>query len=419
VSAEGVLATAAAEFERRLGNPLEADHPLSWAQAMRRDEQEAFPVDALEFLHRLGIPRLHVPVREGGDLDSFERLYALSRSVSRRDPAVALTAGMQVWSQLVWIAGSPAQKALMRERLLANRYPCLAVSEELHGADLLATEVTAHETSRGIELNGEKWPIGLGARWDVALVLARTDGEAGYRSLSWYLIEKDQVCAGSWSPSPKLRTLGLRAAELAGLSLRGAVLRPDARIGKVGDGLELVLRLFQITRILVCGFALGAADTALRIAVSFAAQRRLHGRYISEIPQLRETLVAAYLDLLAAEALMISAVRGMHFRPDELSVVSLIVKVLVPELTERVIRAASEVLGARYYLREGIAEGVFQKMLRDQAAIGLFDGSTPVCLSGLIPQLARLLEKLRCGIAAGALAVGNAAAGFTHRASGK
>lgn len=392
---EGILATATVEFEGQLGDPLEAGQPLSWAQAMIRDENEAFPVDALEFLHRLGIPRFHVPVREGGGLDSFERLYALSRSVSRRDPAVALTAGMQIWSQLIWIAGSPAQKTLMRERLLANCYPYLAVSEEMHGADLLASEVTAHETPQGVELNGEKWPIGLGARWDLALVLARTNGEAGYRRLSWYLVDKGQMRAGCWSPLPKLRTLGVRAAELAGLSLRGVLLRPDARIGKVGDGLELVLRLFQITRILACGFAMGPADTALRIAVSFAGQRKLHGKKMSEIPQVRETLVAAYLDLLAAEALMISSLRGMHFRPDELSVVSLIVKVLVPELTERVIRSASEALGARYYLREGFAEGVFQKMVRDQAAIGLFDGSTPVCISGLIPQLAKLLEKLR------------------------
>src|SRR6185503_822219 len=110
------------------------------------------------------------------------------------------------------------------------------------------------------------------------------------------------------------------------------------------------------------------------------------------IPRVQELLVSAYADLLAADALMISCIRGIHVRPDELSVTSLIAKVMVPELTGRAIRLSAEVLGARFYLREGFADGIFQKMLRDQEAIGVFDGSTSVCLSALATQLHSLLR---------------------------
>ena len=118
------------------------------------------------------------------------------------------------------------------------------------------------------------------------------------------------------------------------------------------------------------------------------------GTSAAAIPYIRDQLTGAYVDLLAAEALMVSSVRGIHQRPEELSVTSLITKIVVPELTGRVLRACADVLGARYYLREGFAEGVFQKMLRDHAVIQLFDGSSGVCLAALTAQLSTLAKGL-------------------------
>src|SRR6185436_4694639 len=82
----------------------------------------------------------------------------------------------------------------------------------------------------------------------------------------------------------------------------------------------------------------GAADTALRVAAAFADQRILYGKPATALPRVQELLVSAYADLLAADALMISCIRGIHVRPEELSVSSLIAKVMVPELTGRAIR---------------------------------------------------------------------------------
>ncbi len=54
------------------------------------------------------------------------------------------------------------------------------------------------------------------------------------------------------------------------------------------------------------------------------------------------------------------------------------------------IHEASIVLGARHYVREGFADGAFQKLLRDAAVVSLFDGSTAVNLDGIGAQLVRL-----------------------------
>ena len=63
---------------------------------------------------------------------------------------------------------------------------------------------------------------------------------------------------------------------------------------------------------------------------------------------------------------------------------------LLGSTCEAVIRDCSVVLGARHYLREGHGAGAFQKLLRDAAVVGLFDGSTAVNLDGVALQLSRL-----------------------------
>lgn len=377
-------------LEASFGDAVAGDGPLGWRAAMARDEAERFPDDALTALRDLGLRRLHVPASLGGSQASFEAALGTARCLARRDPSVALAEGLSVWSHLAWSAGTEAQTATVRDHVLSGATISLAASEGAHGADLLAGEVTARRDREGFTLDGKKWPIGGASRAALAFVLARTGDSPGPRSLSWLLV--DEAALAHASRLPPVRTLGLRAADLSGLDLRGVRVPEGALVGPEGAGLELVLRLFQISRSLVTALALGAADSALRIAASFAAGRQLYRTTAAATPAVAERLAGAYVDLLAAEVLARVTARGLHVAPAEASVASAIAKVLVPALTGRSVQAAAEVLGARFYLREGIAGGVFQKLLRDHMAIGLFDGSTLVCLQSLVVQLPLLLE---------------------------
>ena len=390
----GALGATSDAVERALGDCVGAGGPLSLPAAMLRDERESFPEDAISILRDRGLAKLHVPVAHGGRQTSLEQLLSLSRGLARRDPAVALTSGMALWSQLVWMAGSAAQRARVSEVVLDGGALCFAASERAHGADLLAGETTAVRAAGGYTISGEKWPIGCANRAPLALVLAKT-ADSGPRSLSWFLLDKEALPKGTCTPLPKVPTLGLRAAELAGLSFDGVALPEASRIGAEGEGLELTLKTFQITRPLATSLSLGITDTALRLAALFASRRRLYGGAASAIPAVRASLAGAFAELLAADVLAIAALRGAHVAPGELSVTSNIAKAVVPALCERALSSAKEVLGARFYLREGFAAGVFQKLLRDHGAVPLFDGSTAVCLQALGAQLPSLLKPQR------------------------
>ncbi|MFJ1616885.1 acyl-CoA dehydrogenase family protein [Streptomyces sp. NPDC088249] len=55
-------------------------------------------------------------------------------------------------------------------------------------------------------------------------------------------------------------------------------------MGEVGDGIETVLKALQLTRTVCVSLSLGAADTALRIAVDYARDRILYSRRLIELP---------------------------------------------------------------------------------------------------------------------------------------
>jgi hypothetical protein len=85
-----------------------------------------------------------------------------------------------------------------------------------------------------------------------------------------------------------------------------------------------------------------------------------------------------------------SVTRGIHNATGQLSVWAAVVKYLVPTVAEEAIRNLAIVLGARYYLREEFASGVFQKVVRDSAVVSLFDGNTVINLNVVSGQLRSL-----------------------------
>lgn len=388
-TAESLYAGTLQDWESKLGPPAESG-PFSFAAAADHDERETFPREALDALGALGASMVQIPAQHGGTLNSLEQLVAGSYAIGRRDPTLSLVMGLRMWSQLVWMAGSPAQQRNMRAVLENNGAIALAASEALHGADLLSNETAARPGASGYALFGEKWPIGSAQHCEVAFVLARTAEARGPRALSWFYLDADALRSPAVRRLDKVRTLGFRAGDLAGFAFDGLEVGRDAVIGGVGTGLELALKIFQVTRPLVASLSLGPGDTAVRLAAEFVLQRKLYGGLASDLPAVRRALASAWTGFLLAEVVNVAAVRSAHLCPASLDVAALVCKILVPKLVRQAIDRSAEVLGARFFLRDH-AHGTFQKMYRDQSVVSIFDGSTDVCLQMLAKQLQLLL----------------------------
>lgn len=375
-------------LEQFLGDPGDAENVFSYKRAVELDERDEYPAEACALLDEWNFSDYYVPREFGGKLESFEEFLSLIRVIARRDMTVAVAhVKTYLGAVSVWMGGSQEQKQHLAQRIKRNEQIALALTERAHGADILSSETDAAAIEGGYLLNGEKWLINNATRSTSLTVFARTSARANARGFSVFLVEKDQLDGGSYSHLPRVKTHGIRGADISGIRFHNAALPASALIGGAGLGLELVLKGFQITRCIVPALSLGAADTALRTTLSFALRRKLYGAPIFTIPHTRQTLVDAFIDLLICECQVIAAARALHVLPEQMTLFSAIVKYYVPTTIENVLRNLAMVLAARYYLREVHWFGIFQKMLRDNAITPLFDGSTPVNLQTIALHL--------------------------------
>jgi alkylation response protein AidB-like acyl-CoA dehydrogenase len=385
---------AAEQLEKDLGHPASAESTFSFRNCVDLDERDAYPEDIVRALDERGVHRYYVPSELGGAIVSYEEVLAVLRTIARRDLSVAIAhAKSYLGAVAIWIAGSTGQQRDAAALVLGGKQMALALTERAHGGDLLACDVRAERVPTGYRLTGQKWLINNGTRGAGLTLYARTDPKGGPRGFSLLFVDKSKLREGSFSHHPKILTHGIRGADISGVAFEGATVGPDAVIGKEGAGLEIIIKALQLTRTMCTGLSLGAADTALRVATEFALSRRLYRDVVFAIPHARATLVDAYADLLLCDAVSIAAARAVHVAPDQLSVRSAIVKYFVPTASERIVRDVAVVLGARHYVRRDYADGVFQKLVRDNALVGLFDGSTVVNLSALGLQLRQLANR--------------------------
>ena len=385
---------AAAELEAFLGDPLDSKTPFSFQAIVEADEGARFPNEFLTLLNKHKVGEFYIPLSLGGAQQSFESMLALERVVARRDLTTALAHGItNLSAQAVWIGGSVDQQQQLVQTIREHQSVSFAVTEAEHGSDLLSNECRVEWNGSDGSLTGHKWLIGAIARSRFATVLCRTNQNGGPRGFSLILVDLEKLPPCSLVVGKRVPTVGLRGVEIGEIEFRGAPVNREQVIGVLGGGIELVLKSMQITRPLFAGagLSLGVAETALRLVVDFAVHRNIYGRTAWEIPHVRDTLVDAWCDLQLAECLSISAMRAFHFIPEQMSLLSAVVKSLVPTLVDETLQSLGRVLGARHFLRTGHWSGIFQKLVRDHQIVSVFDGSTAVNLDALSAQLPSVL----------------------------
>ncbi|MDC0708545.1 acyl-CoA dehydrogenase family protein [Stigmatella sp. ncwal1] len=391
---------SAEALEAFLGDPGDASSVSSFQKALELDEREMFPDAAFSALRDWGFHNYYIPTHLGGRLRSLEEVLALARVLSRRDLSLAIGHGKTYLGLVpVWGSGSAEQQRHLAAIAATGAPVSLGLTERAHGSDLLATDMRAVRTPTGFSLTGEKWLINNGTRSQAIVVLARTEPGAGPRGLSLLVVEKARLAPGTYRHVQKIRTHGIRGADISGVTFEAAELPAEALVGAPGSGLETVMRVIQLTRLLCSGFSLGAGDTALRCTLDFARSRKLYNSTVLAISNVRSTLTDAFADLLLSDAVAVAGARLAHVAPEQLSVGSAVVKYFVPATVEAMIRDVAVVLGARYYIREDHWSGAFQKLSRDAAVVSLFDGSTAVNLNALGLQLRYLVESMASPIA--------------------
>lgn len=392
-------------LEHVLGDPLDTNNPFGYARAIEADEQGDLSPEGEAALDRWGMNAEFVPRNLGGRWDTTTELVRRLRPLFRRDAALGVGYGVSsmVAAVNIWAAGSAEQQRELSKLLLSGGKVSVAYHELDHGNDFLRNAFSAKpDEAGGFVLHGTKHVINNASRAAAWVVFARTDEKAGGRSHSILLLDKSRlqgaIDTGQLELLERFRTAGLRACHLAGLTFKGCRVPADRLVSSPGTGVDISLRSFQVTRIAMPGMAIGMLDTALRMAVDFARERKLYGTRVIDLPHVRSLLSDAMLDLLTADCLVRASARSLHLVPRHTSVYAAAVKYLVPSLLRDGMNALSVVLGARAYLRHG-TYAIFGKMMRDMPVISVSHAGGVACLLTILSQLPALARRAERGAA--------------------
>lgn len=393
-----VAADDAAELARLFGDPWAAGNQYGHQAVLAADEDGEMFAAGEQLLDEYRLNAEFVPVELGGRFTRLDRLIQVMREVFRHDPCLGLGYGASsfIASVNVWTAGGTAQRRDVARLLLGNRKVSSVYHELAHGNDFARAELTARPGADGtLVLNGRKEVITNARRADAMVVFARTSVEPGSRSHSQLLLDRSVLPAGRVRDLPRFPSSGMRGVQLGGLEFDDCVVRDDAVLSQPGLGVEIALRSFQVTRTALPAMAAGGLDTGLRATVRFAGERELYGRPASAIPYVQAVLADAFTDLLICDSLGTVVARSIHLLPGETMVYASAAKYLLATVLMGSMHRLSQVMGSRFYFREG-PYAIFQKHLRDMAPAGFGHAGRAACLGTVLPQLPRLARRSWC-----------------------
>lgn len=391
-----VLFELTQRYESFFGDPANGENDFSYQASLDADRHSEFPQPIIDRLNQWGLAEYYVPQELGGKLVGYDALFHLIRLTSRRDLTAAIGHGKTMLGAIsVWIAGSPAQQQRLADSILNYDAVALALTEQPHGSDISASDSFCSQTPTGYRLNGSKYLINNARRAAALTVYARTAANNNARDFSLFIVEKSTLPVNALSYVPKLLTHGIKGADISGIRFHNAPLEASTLIGQTGQGLEIMLCGFQLTRTLCTALSCGAGDHALRLAWQYAHQREVYHAPLVQLAVIRRRLGNAALDVLIADTVSLFSSRAINILPQQMSIISAAAKAFVPASIEAMVDDMVDVLGARAYLESDGPFSSFSKLQRDCRLVSLFDGSTVINLQALVVQLPMLARQRR------------------------
>ena len=278
--------------------------------AQELDETERFPTEIFAKMGELGLFGICVPEEWGGAGCDTLSYAIVMEELSRGYSSVADQCGLvELISTLLHMYGTDAQKEKYLKPLLKAEIKCAyGLTEPEAGSDLSNVRTTAVRDGDGWRLNGSKIWINNAPICDFALVLTRTDKEAGHRGMSIFIVERDYP---GFRSGPKEHKMGQRASQVGELEFNDVPLPADAMLGPENRGFHIMMSILEKGRVGIGALAVGIIQAALDASIEYAKVRKQFGKTIGEFQGVQWMLADMAKDLTAARLLVHNAAQKL------------------------------------------------------------------------------------------------------------
>jgi acyl-CoA dehydrogenase len=262
----------------------------------------------------------------------------------------------------VVVFGTPEQKARFLPPLIGGREKaCFAVTEPDVGLDTTRLKTRAVREGNGYVISGRKVWTSTAQVTEKMLILARTTPfeEAARPSAGMSLFYTDlDRNAVEVREIPKM---GRMAVDSNLLFIDGLKVPLEDRIGEEGRGFQYILHGMNPERILIAAEAVGLGRAALARAARYAGERVVFGRPIGQNQGIQHPLAERWVELEAAELLMLRAAAA-YDRGEDAGAFANAAKYFAAEAGHRACESAVLTHGGMGYAREYHVERYFREI---------------------------------------------------------
>jgi alkylation response protein AidB-like acyl-CoA dehydrogenase len=267
--------------------------------------------------------------------------------------------------------GSDAQRADLLPRLLSgDLLGAYCLSEPQAGSDVGGMATRAVEADGGdYVVDGSKAWITHGGEADFYTLFARTSTDRT-KGISCFVADAGLPGMSFGAPEHKM---GLTASTTTGVHWDGVRIPADRRIGPEGAGFMIALSALDSGRLGIAACAVGLAQAALDVAVSYAKERTQFGQPVISFQGLSFLLADMAASVQSARSTYLDAARrrdrGLPFSTE-----AAIAKLVATDAAMKVTTDAVQVLGGYGYTRDFPVE----RFMREAKVLQIFEGTNQI-----------------------------------------
>jgi alkylation response protein AidB-like acyl-CoA dehydrogenase len=342
------------------------------------DRKEIFPEETIREMlgPEIGLQLLMLPEAYGGIGGGARDSCAITREMAKICLGITTAFfALQLGADPIIVGGTVAQKQKWLGAIAeGHALVAYAVTEPDAGSNVAAIKTKADPVTNdagdiiGYQINGSKQFISTGLYADFITILANTPEGA-----TFFVMEKDTE---GYIRGKGEEKHGIRASNTSPLTFSDAFVPVENLIGDIpGHGLKQATKVFGYTRLMVASMALGGAEAALDIAITYAKQRIQFKTTLSEKQGYTHKLILPHVIRLAAAQAYIEAVaERLDYGEKELEVEGSIAKLFATESANKAADDAIQALGGYGYITEYEVE----KIKRDVRITSIYEGTSEI-----------------------------------------
>jgi alkylation response protein AidB-like acyl-CoA dehydrogenase len=342
-------------------------------RAAEIDHTGEFPWDMKELLAQQDILAMPFPTEYGGIGVSELAIVMAIEELSRHCATTALLLIVQqLGSTPILLAGNEEQKRQYVPPLASGEWmAAYGLTEAGSGSDAAAMRTLAVRKGDKYILNGSKRFITNGGLAQVNSIFALTDPQQGTRGISAFIVEKGFP---GFSVGRIEDKMGIKGSQTAELIFTDCEVPAGNLLGREGDGFKIAMMTLDRTRPGIGAQALGIAQGALDLAVSYSKQRVQFGRPIADNQGIQFMLADMATKIEAARLLVYNVAEMIDRREEDFSKYSSMAKMFASDAAMEVTNDAIQILGGYGYMKEYPAE----RMMRDAKITQIYEGTNQI-----------------------------------------